>query len=546
MNQRTFAALGLAEPLLRALATCNYAAPTPIQERAIPHLLGGRDLLGIAQTGTGKTAAFALPILQRLAQGGRQTEPRLPHVLVLAPTRELAAQISDSFGTYGKFLRVRQTVIFGGVGQAPQVQALHKGVDVLVATPGRLLDLVHQRHVDLRHVEVFVLDEADRMLDMGFLPDVKRVIEALPRDRQSLLFSATMPDEIARLAARMLVDPLRIEVAPQATTVEKIEQRLFHCTKADKRDLLGTVLQDAAIERALVFTRTKHGADRVAKHLKRIGVGSAAIHGDKKQGARERALEQFRDGEVRVLVATDIAARGLDVKGITHVINFDLPNIPESYVHRIGRTARAGRDGVAISFCDETEREYLRDIEKLIHRRIDVAGGSAPPAHAAAAKGHAGGHARRAPGARHAPTPRRHAGSQGRTHGPMRGPAPDPTPRPKPHPAHAPGERPEPGFGVGLEAQGQDREQQPVPSPWAREPRPESEHAPRPPHAHKPHTSGKRPADSHPGGPWEEWQGNDRKGGHGDRKSGGHAHRGKRRGSRHRDAHRRSGGRNGD
>ncbi|HLQ36320.1 MAG TPA: DEAD/DEAH box helicase [Planctomycetota bacterium] len=372
-HQHDFSALGLIEPLCHALQDRGYTQPTPIQERAIPQLLQGRDLLGIAQTGTGKTAAFALPMLQLLAAAGVRPAPRQPRTLVLAPTRELAAQIQDSFVAYGRNLRLRSAVIFGGVGQAPQVRALNSGLDVLVATPGRLLDLLQQRHVDLRAVEIFVLDEADRMLDMGFLPDVRRVIAALPKKRQSLLFSATMPHEISDLAHSLLQRPVRVEVAPQATTVELVDQRVFFVAKADKRDLLVQLLRDPAIQRALVFTRTKHGADRVAKHLKHAGIGVEAIHGDKSQGARERALGSFRDGDLHVLVATDIAARGIDVPEISHVINFDLPNVPESYVHRIGRTARAGREGIALSFCDHEEREYLRDIEKLIRMRVTVA-----------------------------------------------------------------------------------------------------------------------------------------------------------------------------
>ncbi|MFY9344502.1 MAG: M1 family aminopeptidase, partial [Planctomycetota bacterium] len=369
-----FHSLGLTEPLLKALAAKSYTTPTPIQARAIPHLLSGRDLFGIAQTGTGKTAAFALPMLQLLTASNYRAQPRRPRSLVLAPTRELATQIADSFNAYGRFLHQRVAVVFGGVGQAPQVDALRRGLDVLVATPGRLLDLMQQRHCELGDVEILVLDEADRMLDMGFLPDVKRILATLPAERQSLLFSATMPADITALAARFLRDPLRIEVAPPAATADRIEQSVHFVSKAKKRDLLVALLQDPAFVRTLVFTRTKHGADRVAKSLHQAGFDAHAIHGNKSQNARERALDAFRDGKAHVLVATDIAARGIDVPDITHVINFDLPNIPESYVHRIGRTARAGRAGIAISFCDEGEREYLRDIEKLIKKRIPVAG----------------------------------------------------------------------------------------------------------------------------------------------------------------------------
>jgi ATP-dependent RNA helicase RhlE len=370
----TFAALGLAEPLLRALAARDYTVPTPIQARTIPHLLQGRDLLGIAQTGTGKTAAFALPMLQQLDLSNRRPMPRMPRALVLAPTRELATQIADSCEAYGKHLDLDVTIVFGGVGQNPQVQALRKGVDILVATPGRLLDLIQQRHCDLSDVEILVLDEADRMLDMGFLPDVRRILATMPQPRQSLLFSATMPPDITALANKLLRDPLRVEVTPPAATADRIAQSVHFVTKERKRDLLVELLQDPSLVRTLVFTRTKHGADRVVKHLRQNDIHGHAIHGNKSQNARERALDDFRDGKAHVLVATDIAARGIDVKDITHVVNFDLPNIPESYVHRIGRTARAGRDGIAISFCDETEREYLRDIEKLIKQRIPVVG----------------------------------------------------------------------------------------------------------------------------------------------------------------------------
>jgi len=377
-----FTDLELSSALLDALRARGYVTPTPIQVQAIPHLLDGRDLLGVAQTGTGKTAAFALPMLDLLSAARGRARPRQPRALVLTPTRELAAQISDSFTSYGRHLPLRAAVVFGGVGQSPQVRALREGVDVLVATPGRLLDLMNQGHVDLTRVEIFVLDEADRMLDMGFLRDVRRIIEPLPTERQSLLFSATMPADIVRLANTLLRDPVRVEVTPPSSTVERIEQSVFFVDKPGKRGLLTRILQDKSIERALVFTRTKHGADKVARHLATRGVRSAALHGNKSQGQRERALAAFRSGEVRALVATDIAARGLDVPGITHVINFDLPNIPESYVHRIGRTARAGRDGVAISFCDSSEQAYLADIQREIRQELDVVGGT-PRARAA-------------------------------------------------------------------------------------------------------------------------------------------------------------------
>jgi ATP-dependent RNA helicase RhlE len=367
-----FAELELSDTLLRALRDRGYEAPTPIQAQAIPHLLEGRDLLGVAQTGTGKTAAFALPMIDRLRNAGVRPRAGRPRSLILTPTRELASQIAASFEAYAKHQHFRCAVVFGGVGKAPQIKALRGGLDVLVATPGRLLDLMNQREVDLSQVEIFVLDEADRMLDMGFLRDVRKVVDALPSRRQSLLFSATMPEDIRRLGQKLLHDPVRVEVSPPSTTVELIDQRVYFVDKSHKRDLLADILQDETFERTLIFTRTKHGADRVSRQLGQAGVSALALHGNKTQGARERALASFRKGSVRALVATDIAARGLDVPGITHVINFDLPNIPESYVHRIGRTARAGKEGVAISFCDGTERPYLKDIEREIRCRIEV------------------------------------------------------------------------------------------------------------------------------------------------------------------------------
>jgi ATP-dependent RNA helicase RhlE len=368
----SFATLDLVEPLQRALRAENYEHPTPIQAQSIPHLLAGKDLLGIAQTGTGKTAAFALPILQRLAANRPALRRGQARALILSPTRELAIQIDDSFRRYGRHLPLRSTVVFGGVGQQPQVEALARGVDILVATPGRLLDLIEQRHVHLGAVEVFVLDEADRMLDMGFIHPIKRVVAALPKARQSLFFSATMPEPIARLADGMLANPVRVAITPAATTVERIDQRVYFVGAPDKRALLIDLLKDRTIARALVFTRTKHGANRVAEQLARSGFGAEAIHGNKSQSARQRALAAFRDGRARVLVATDIAARGIDIDGITHVINYELPNEAESYVHRIGRTARAGADGVAIAFCDPSERAFLRDIEKLTRRPLAV------------------------------------------------------------------------------------------------------------------------------------------------------------------------------
>ena len=367
----TFQDLRLLPQLLRAVEEMGYAAPSPIQAQAIPPVLAGRDLIGCAQTGTGKTAAFAIPILQTL-QGRVDKSHRPIRALVLTPTRELALQIKENFDLYGKYLSIRNTVIFGGVGQGPQVEALQRGVDVLVATPGRLNDLCNQGHIDLSGVETFVLDEADRMLDMGFIHDVRKVIARLPRRRQTLLFSATMPQEIAELSQQILIDPIRVEVTPQSSTVEAIEQRLYKVDKANKKHLLQRVLQDTSLDSVLVFTNTKHGADRVVKELGRAGVAAMAIHGNKGQTARVKALESFKSGAVRVLVATDIAARGIDVNELGCVINYELPNVPETYVHRIGRTGRAGRDGLAISFCNFDELAYLKDIEKLIGKKVPV------------------------------------------------------------------------------------------------------------------------------------------------------------------------------
>lgn len=362
--------LRLIEPLLRAIRAEGYSTPTPIQEQAIPHVLEGRDLLGCAQTGTGKTAAFALPILQHLAQNPRQGHHI--RVLVLAPTRELASQIGDSFRTYGRNTGVKQVTIFGGVGQQPQVDKLRNGPDVVVAAPGRLLDLMNQGHVRLDKIEVFVLDEADRMLDMGFIHDVRRIIAALPKQRQTLLFSATMPDEIQDLAQKILNNPVKVEVTPVASTVDKIDQSVFFVEKKDKPALLEHLLQDKAVSRVLVFTRTKHGANKVVQRLEAARIHAEAIHGNKSQTAREAALKNFKSGRTRVLVATDIAARGLDVDEISHIINYELPNEPETYVHRIGRTARAGASGIAFSFCDVEERAFLRDIERLIKLHVPV------------------------------------------------------------------------------------------------------------------------------------------------------------------------------
>ncbi len=371
-----FSDLGLVEPLARAVADEGYERPTPIQARCIPPALAGRDLLGLAQTGTGKTAGFALPILQRLSQHPPEVRgPRPIRALILTPTRELASQIGESFTTYGRHLRLKVAVIFGGVGIEPQRHQLRTGLDILVATPGRFLDLAGQREVDLRKLEVFVLDEADRMLDMGFIHDVKRVIKMLPPVRQTLFFSATMPPEAQQLADQLLTNPVTVAVAAVSATADRIEQEIAFVAKADKRSLLVEILRDAAMSRVLVFTRTKHGANRVAEHLMKSQIGSMAIHGNKSQGARERALHQFKVGQIRVLVATDIAARGIDIDEITHVVNFDLPEVPEQYVHRIGRTARAGASGFALSFCDEEEDDLLRQIERLIRKEIPVVEG---------------------------------------------------------------------------------------------------------------------------------------------------------------------------
>ena len=368
-----FKELHLIAPILEALEKEGYTAPTPIQQQAIPDVLRGKDLLGCAQTGTGKTAAFAIPILQNLfLQRNHDVENNFIKALILTPTRELAIQIDESFTAYGRHTGVRHTVIFGGVSQFHQVKELRRGVDVLIATPGRLLDLVAQRIVNLQHIKMFVLDEADRMLDMGFINDVKKVIAKLPVKRQTLFFSATMPPEISRLSDSILTNPVKVEVTPVSSTAEKIEQAVYLVEKNDKRQLLIHLLQDNKIQSALVFTRTKHGADKIAKELHRARISSGAIHGNKTQSARQNALSSFKNGKIRVLVATDIAARGIDVDDLSHVINFELPNIPETYVHRIGRTGRAGASGKALSFCDMEEREFLRDIHKLIKQEIPV------------------------------------------------------------------------------------------------------------------------------------------------------------------------------
>ncbi|HXC29328.1 MAG TPA: DEAD/DEAH box helicase [Stellaceae bacterium] len=372
-----FSDLGLASPLLAAVAAEGYSTPTPIQAQAIPPVLAGRDLCGIAQTGTGKTAAFALPILQRLAADRRPATSRTCRALVLSPTRELASQIADNFRAYGVGTRLSTAVVFGGVPIGRQREQLARGVDILVATPGRLLDLIDNRWLTLAGVQVLVLDEADRMLDLGFIHALKRIVRLLPRPRQTLLFSATMPRAIATLAEDYLDDPVKVVVTPAATTVERIDQGVVFVPSERKRDLLATMLRDPAFARVLVFTRTKHGADRVVRHLSAAGIEAAAIHGNKSQPQRERALAGFRDGHARVLVATDIAARGIDVDGVSHVINFELPNVPEDYVHRIGRTARAGAAGIAIAFCSDEERAYLRDIEKLTRSSLRPIAGPA-------------------------------------------------------------------------------------------------------------------------------------------------------------------------
>jgi ATP-dependent RNA helicase RhlE len=365
-----FTDFGLAAPLLKALATEGYTTPTPIQAQAIPGVMAGRDLQGIAQTGTGKTAAFALPILHRLAAEKRQPERKGARVLVLSPTRELASQIGESFRTYGKHMGVTVAVIFGGVKYGAQHKAMANGVDVLVATPGRLLDHLQEKTITLRGVEIFVLDEADQMLDLGFVLPIRKIVAHMPKARQNLFFSATMPTEIGKLASELLNDPIRVSVTPQATTVDRVNQRVLFVEQSRKRALLSELFDDPGFKRVIVFTRTKRGADRVARGLEQVGVDAAAIHGDKSQGQRERALADFKAGKVRALVATDIAARGIDIDAVSHVVQFELPNVPESYVHRIGRTARAGADGSAVAFCSDDERTLLRDIQKVTRQTI--------------------------------------------------------------------------------------------------------------------------------------------------------------------------------
>ncbi|MEJ8801604.1 DEAD/DEAH box helicase [Pontibacter sp. H249] len=367
----TFENLNLIEPILNALKTEGYTKPTPIQAQAIPYILQQRDILGCAQTGTGKTAAFSIPILQ-LLHAQPQNGPRKIKSLILTPTRELAIQIGDSLAAYGKHTGLKHTVVFGGVSQHPQTDALKRGVDILVATPGRLLDLMAQKFINLSHLQLFVLDEADRMLDMGFVHDVRKVIQVLPPKRQSLFFSATMAPEIMKLADTILVNPAKVEVTPVSSTANTIQQKVYYVKKSDKKNLLIHLLKDGEIDRALVFTRTKHGADRVAKDMTKAGVQAEAIHGNKSQNARVRALDNFKSSKTRVLVATDIAARGIDVDDLSHVINYELPNEPETYVHRIGRTGRAGANGIALSFCDAEETAYLVGIQKLISKSVPV------------------------------------------------------------------------------------------------------------------------------------------------------------------------------
>jgi ATP-dependent RNA helicase RhlE len=422
----SFNEFGLAEPITRALADEKYLTPTPIQAQTIPLACQGRDVIGIAQTGTGKTAAFALPILNHLHGKRFRPERQSARVLVLSPTRELSGQIADSFRTYGRHVRpLSVELAIGGVPINRQIRAVARGLEVLVATPGRLLDLVGQRALRLDKIEVLVLDEADRMLDMGFIHDIKRIVALLPRQRQTLFFSATMPQQIVRLADAMLRDPARVSVTPQATTAERIEQRVIHTENTSKLALLAEVLKGEPIDRVLVFTRTKHGADKVVRGLAKAGHAAEAIHGNKSQNQRERVLAAFRDGSLRTLIATDIAARGIDVDGISHVVNYDLPNIPESYVHRIGRTARAGRDGVAISFCGHEERSYLRDIERLIRMAIPATDRRSSRQEQPAAGHHAGDRSNGRPH-RNKHQARRHTGGNGHKAGRPQSPRGEP------------------------------------------------------------------------------------------------------------------------
>jgi ATP-dependent RNA helicase RhlE len=368
-----FEELGIITPILKALREENYAEPTSIQEKAIPLILNRKDVLGSAQTGTGKTAAFAIPILQHLFVGHQQNYgSRKIKALIITPTRELAIQIGESYTTYGKYTGIKNTVIFGGVNQGVQTDALRRGIDVLVATPGRLLDLIGQGFIQLEHIEYFVLDEADRMLDMGFIHDIRKIIAQLPTVRQSLFFSATMPKNIVELSRKILKDPVKVEVSPVSSTAETIQQYLYYTNKSSKKDLLFHILKDQNIEQVLLFSRTKHGADKIARNLKKQKIKTAAIHGDKAQNQRQKVLSQFKAGEIRVLVATDIAARGIDIDKLRHVINYDIPNIAETYVHRIGRSGRAGEEGTAISLCEPEENAFIKDIERLINKKINL------------------------------------------------------------------------------------------------------------------------------------------------------------------------------
>lgn len=368
-----FKDLGIIEPILKALEEEGYTKPTPIQEEAIPHVLGGKDLLGCAQTGTGKTAAFAIPVLQNIFNTEKDSKGK-KHIsgLILAPTRELAIQIGESVTSYSKHMKVNNAVIFGGVSQNPQTRAVREGVDILIATPGRLIDLINQGFIDLSMVSYLVLDEADRMLDMGMIHDVKKIISKLPKVRQNMLFSATMPNEILKLVNSILKNPVKVEVTPVSSTIDTITQGLYHVGKRNKINLLKDILKDKSITSVLVFSRTKHGANLITKELVNVGIESQAIHGNKSQNARQLALSNFKEGKIRVLVATDIAARGIDVNELSHVINYDLPEVAETYVHRIGRTGRAGQSGIALSFCDYEERDYLKSIEKLITKNIPL------------------------------------------------------------------------------------------------------------------------------------------------------------------------------
>jgi ATP-dependent RNA helicase RhlE len=372
MSNQGFTDFGLIEPIKRALRDINYSVPTPVQVQAIPPLLAGRDLLGCAQTGTGKTAAFALPIIQHLARNQRRRERGIVRSLIVTPTRELAAQIHQNLKMYCKYLDVNSVVVYGGVKQNPQVKNLNQGVDILVATPGRLLDLIGQGYIKLQNVEIFVLDEADRMLDMGFIPDIRRILGYLPKKRQTMFLSATLPPKIIQLARSMVNDPVRVDVTPDKPVVEFIDQRLMMVEASQKATVLINILKDRSVSRALVFTRTKHGANKLVRLLARAGIEAQGIHGNKAQNARQKAMDDFKAGRIRVLVATDIAARGIDVEDISHVINHDIPNVAETYVHRIGRTARAGCRGISISLCSPEEREFIRDIEKLIRQQIPV------------------------------------------------------------------------------------------------------------------------------------------------------------------------------